>query len=128
MKIQAATGLRTTRASADLPFGIAGSRGPRQDAMVDNDLSALLRDHMATPFPGSVEKGIYYGRVDSVMIGADIFGWASRVAAGEELPEIDRGGLTKARDDLMASLPAFPLDARRYFEVVAQIATSALDG
>lgn len=93
---------------------------------MDNELSALLRQHFETPFPTSVEKGIEYGLVDSVLIDADIYGWASRVAAGEDLPETERRALMKARDELIASLDAFPHDARPYYEVVAHIGTEAL--
>ena len=107
-------------------FCIARARRTRHDTFVDKDLAVLLREHMATPFPRSVEKGIDYGLVDPVMIDADIYGWASRVAAGEDLPQIERRGLMKARDELIASLNAFPDDARPYYERVAQIATHAL--
>ena len=98
----------------------------RHDALMDNDLSVLLREHMATPFPTSVEKGIDYGLVDSVMIGADIYGWASRIAAAEDLPENERHGLMTARDELVASLGAFPDDARPYYELLVQIVIRAL--
>ena len=93
---------------------------------MDDDLAALLRQHLETPFPTTVEKGVDYGLVDSVMIDADIHGWASRVAAGENLPEIEQRRLMKARNELMVSLDAFPHDARPYYDVLACIAAKAL--
>jgi hypothetical protein len=94
--------------------------------VVDIDLSARLREHLERPFPSSVEKGVDYGTVDPVMIDADIYGWASRVAAGETLSEDDQARLNVAHDQLIASLDAFPEDARPYYEAVAQIAAAAI--
>ena len=93
---------------------------------MDNDLSDLLRQHIEIPFPTGVVKGDQYGLVNSVMIGADIYGWASRVAAGEDLPEIEQRRLMEARDELLASLDAFPPEARPYYELVARVGTQAL--
>jgi hypothetical protein len=73
-----------------------------------------------------VTKGIDYGSVDPVMIGSDIFGWAKRVERGEVLTHEERSRLASARDDLVASIDEFPPDARDYFEVVLDIADSAL--
>ena len=91
-----------------------------------DDLSALLRNHIATPFPASVTKGIDYGSVDPVMIGADIYGWAKRVEQGEALTNDERSRLASARDDLAASIDEFPPDARPYYVVVLDIADAAL--
>ena len=78
------------------------------------------------PFPASVEKGVDYGLVDPVMIGADIYGWATRIEGGTVLNPVDRDRLAAARDGLLASLPEFPADARPYYELVLNIANEAL--
>jgi hypothetical protein len=46
---------------------------------------------MAEPFPHSVEKGEDYGEVDAVMIGADIYGWASRSGSLSSVYDLGRG-------------------------------------
>jgi hypothetical protein len=79
------------------------------------------------PFPDSVTKGLDYGEVDTVMIGADIYGWASR-ATGGALPELDRAGLRQSADELERSIGAFPADARPYYERILRIARLALAG
>lgn len=78
---------------------------------------------MAEPFPECVEKGEHYGEVDAVMIGADIFGWASRVSS---LGFLDVVRLRQASDELERSLAAFPIDARPYYERILRIARLAL--
>ena len=95
------------------------------DAPVD-ELGDLLREHTEMPFPASVTKGVDYGLVDPVMIGADIFGWASRIEGGNVLNPADRDRLAAARDELLASLGEFPADARPYYELVLRIANQAL--
>ena len=90
------------------------------------ELQRLLAEHRATPFPSDVVKGRDYGSVDPVMIGADIYGWASRVSKGEPLTPVDRDRLRLARDDLVLSLAAFPETARPYYEQLVPIATAAL--
>jgi hypothetical protein len=90
------------------------------------DLKALLADHMAQPFPPSVSKGADYGEVNSVLIGPDIYGWASRVAQGATLLPEARRGLTTAQDELRRSLCAFPQDARPYYQLLIDIADAAL--
>lgn len=82
-----------------------------------------MRLHMAEPFPDSVEKGLDYGEVDAVMIGADIYGWATRVGS---LSDLDRSRLLQAADDLQRSVGAFPLEARPYYERILRIARLAL--
>lgn len=91
-----------------------------------SDLDDLLADHLAEPFPESVDKGRDYGLVDPIMIGADIFGWASRVAHGGSLSaeEVDRFG--DATDELERSIPEFPDDARDYYARLVRIADLAL--
>lgn len=69
------------------------------------ELQRLLAEHLATPFPSGVVKGRDYGCVDPVMIGADIYGWASRVSKGEALTSVDRDRLRLARDDLYGRWP-----------------------
>lgn len=57
------------------------------------------------------------------MIGADIYGWASRA---DSLSELDRSRLLQAADELQRSIGAFPRDAQPYFERVLRIARLAL--
>ena len=84
-----------------------------------------MAKHMSTPFPESVEKGLNYGEVDAVMIGADIYGWAVRAKSGS-LTTIDRDRLHLARDELARSLDAFPEQARPYYEQLVSLASAAL--
>ena len=87
-----------------------------------------MRAHMAEPFPPSVEKGEDYGEVDAVMVGADIYGWASAVRDGASLGPTDRALFGQTADELARSLSAaFPLDARPYYERVLRITRLALD-
>lgn len=89
-------------------------------------LKALMREHMASTFPPSVEKGETYGQVDAVMVGADIYGWCSSIASGSRLPEQNTNALHRLRDDLRQSIAAFPEDARPYYEQLVQMASAAL--
>lgn len=82
-------------------------------------LAEEMRLHMAEPFPDSVEKGLDYGEVDAVMIGADIYGWATRAGS---LSELDRSRLSQAADELQRSIAAFPPDAQPYYERILRIA------
>jgi hypothetical protein len=84
-----------------------------------------MRAHMAEPFPGSVQKGEDYGEVDAVMVGADIYGWADRASS---LSPVDVARLRQAAQELERSLPAFPADARPYYERILRIARLALNG
>jgi hypothetical protein len=84
-----------------------------------------MRAHMAEPFPHSVEKGEDYGEVDAVMIGADIYGWASRSGS---LSSIEVARLRQAAGELERSLTAFPVEARPYYERVLRIARLAPNG
>jgi len=86
-------------------------------------LEEEMRLHMSEPFPDSVAKGLDYGEVDAVMIGADIYGWASRA---DSLSELDRSRLLQAADELQRSIGAFPRDAQPYYERVLRIARLAL--
>jgi len=86
-------------------------------------LAEEMRLHMAEPFPDSVEKGLDYGEVDAVMIGADIYGWAARVT---RLSELDRSRMRQAAEELQRSIGAFPPDAQPYFERILGIARLAL--
>lgn len=83
-----------------------------------------MRQHLASAFPTSVEKGLDYGEVDAVLIDADIYGWATR--AGSLTPD-DRTRLTTAMDELARSLSEFPTDARPYYERLVRIARLTLD-
>ena len=82
--------------------------------------------HRNVLFPESVEKGIDYGEVDAVMVDADIFGWASRVAGGEALVTAERLALGKTRGELANSLHEFPKDARPYYKALVTLASAAL--
>ncbi len=89
-------------------------------------LSRLIDEHRAAPFPESVEKGIGYGEVEPVLVGADIYGWAIRVAAGEMLDRAARLALGDARNELRRSLQEFPVDARPYYQTLIALASAAL--
>ena len=89
-------------------------------------LDDLLAAHLREPFPVSVEKGRDYGDVDPVMIGADIYGWASKVARTGGLTAEDTRRLVNARDELVRSLVVFPSDARAYFQRLLHLAEVAL--
>lgn len=91
---------------------------PVAEALVDE-----MRLHMAEPFPDSVEKGLDYGEVDAVMIGADIYGWATRVGS---LSKQDRSRLFEAAEELQRSIAAFPPDAQPYYERILRVARLAL--
>jgi hypothetical protein len=90
------------------------------------NLATLLAEHRSAPFPDNLVKGIDYGSVDAVMIGSDIYGWAVRVADGRGITAVQRERLRTARDELQQSLPAFPEDARPYYEMLVEIASAAL--
>jgi hypothetical protein len=90
---------------------------------VADTLAVEMRLHMSEPFPDSVEKGLDYGEVDAVMIGADIYGWATRAGS---LTELDRSRLAQAADELQRCIGAFPLDAQPYYERILRIAGLAL--
>ena len=92
--------------------------------MTNRDLAAEMKAHMREPFPDSVEQGADYGEVDAVIIGADIYGWASRSGS---LCTLDRSRLQQATQELERSLAAFPPEARPYYERVLRIARLALD-
>lgn len=91
--------------------------------MAGSDLPDELRAHLADPFPESVVKGKDYGEVDAVMIGADIYGWASQ---GESLDAHDRRRLRRAADQLEKSIRVFPADAQPYYQRLLRIARLAL--
>jgi len=93
---------------------------------MSDDLADEMRLHDADPFPDSVEKGCQYGEVDAVMIGADIYGWASLVASGVRLRGDQRSGLQRAAGELQRSISDFPDDAQPYYERVLRIAQLAL--
>lgn len=82
-----------------------------------------MRLHVAELLPDSVEKGLDYGEVDSVMIGADIYGWATRAGS---LSQLDRSRLLQAAGELDRSIRAFPPDAQPYYERILRIARLAL--
>jgi hypothetical protein len=90
---------------------------------VANNLTEEMRLHMAEPFPNSVEKGLDYGEVDAVMIGADIYGWAIRAGS---LSELERTRLARAAAELDRSIEAFPPDAQPYYVRILRIARLAL--
>jgi hypothetical protein len=81
---------------------------------------------MAEPFPETVEKGAEYGQVEPVMIDADIYGWASSVAAGGRLSSADRARLRQAADELENSIGQFPVGAQPYFRRLLDIAEQTL--
>jgi hypothetical protein len=86
-------------------------------------LADAMSRHRAEDFPDSVTKGLDYGEVDAVMIGADIYGWATTAGS---LLDLDRARLRQAADELERSIEAFPPDARPYFERILRIARLTL--
>jgi hypothetical protein len=92
---------------------------------VTDALTEEMRLHMAEPFPDSVTKGLDYREVDAVMIGADIYGWATEAVSGM-LSGLDRSRLGRTADELERSIPAFPAQARSYYERLLRIARLAL--
>lgn len=85
-----------------------------------------MQEHMAAPFPDSVEKGMDYGDVEPVLIDADIYGWALNVAEGSRLDVVHRQRLRSARDDLVRSLSLLPEDAHGYYRRLVEMAAEAL--
>lgn len=77
--------------------------------------------HLAEPFPNAVDKGGMYGEVDPVMVGADIYGWASQGS----LDGAQRRSLREVGDQLGRSLNYFPSEARPYYERLVRIARLA---
>ena len=88
---------------------------------VDDAQAAELAEHLASPFPTSVEKGEVYGEVEPVMIDADIFGWVSH----DRLDPLQKRAFREAADELARSLDALPADARPYFERLLRLARRA---
>lgn len=86
---------------------------PRHHGVV-TDLSDLMSRHLAAPFPDEVENGRDYGLVDTVMIGADIYGWAL-AASRQSLDADGRRLLSEARAELASSLSEVPAPARPYY-------------
>ena len=81
---------------------------------------------MQESFPETVERGRHYGRVDAVMIGADIYGWATR-ALPSRLYGTDKVRLRELAYDLSQSIDDFPADAQPYYERLLRIAHLALE-
>jgi hypothetical protein len=90
------------------------------------DLAEEMRHHLEEPFPATVMKGESYGEVNSVLIGADVYGWALRASRGEALPLLEFERLRGAADALDRSIAVFPRDAQPYYERVLRIARLAL--
>jgi hypothetical protein len=86
-----------------------------------------MAKHLAEPFPSMVVKGLDYGNVDAVMIGADIYGWSTRVDSVEKpLTEDEWTRFELAASDLAKSIPEFPHAARPYYELILRMARAAL--
>ena len=90
---------------------------------VADTLADEMRLHMAEPFPDSVEKGLEYGKVDAVMIGADIYGWATRAGS---LSDLDLSRVRQAAEELQRAVAAFPPDAQPYYARILRIARLTL--
>jgi hypothetical protein len=91
---------------------------------VADSLAEEMRCHMAEPFPESVQRGLDYAEVDAVMVGADIYGWATRAGS---LSERDRSRLAQTAAKLQRSITAFPPDAQPYYQRILRIAQLTLD-
>lgn len=92
-----------------------------------NRLAQLMTEHMAMEFPSAIDKGLDYGEIDPVMIGADIYGWALGVSKGTPLNAVDRRRLQAAYGELIRSIDEIPAPARPYFEHLARLAEATLD-
>jgi hypothetical protein len=88
-------------------------------------LEELMTEHQRMPFPDSVEKGADYGEVNSVLIGADIYGLALKASRGE-LEADDLQTLLVDRDRLVRSIADFPERARSYYELILKLATATI--
>jgi hypothetical protein len=106
-----------------MPRSVRGEGGLYAEIVAET-LADEMRLHWAEPFPDSVEKGRDYGEVDPVMIGADIYGWATRAGS---LDDADRSQLSQAAEELRRSISAFPPAAQPYYERILRIADLALD-
>ena len=93
---------------------------------MSSHLELLIQEHLAMPFPESVDKGLDYGEIEPVMIGADIYGWATGVASGSRLDVERRQQLIAARAALERSIGALPEQARPYFELIVRLADATL--
>jgi hypothetical protein len=82
-----------------------------------------MRDHLAAPWPESVERGNEYSGLDIVMVDADIYGYSTRA---KSLSPDERDSLSVAARDLEAVLGRLPEDAQPYFERLIPIARLAL--
>jgi hypothetical protein len=91
-------------------------------------LRDLLEEHLAADFPTEIEKSEFYGSIDPVMIGADIFGWVSSYASGSPLDDVARAGLEQARLDLGESMSALPTSTRPYYALLLRVADTAIQG
>lgn len=79
----------------------------------------MLREHLATPWPESVERGSEYDGVNLVLVDADIFAVVSRE---EPASADDRAWLVKTADNLENVLAQLPVAARPYFGCLVEIA------
>jgi hypothetical protein len=90
------------------------------------NLKKMMKAHLRMPFPAGVERGAEYGEVNSVLIDADIFGWALQASRGK-LSRDDAYKLQISKDKLDRSLEYFPERARNYYESLVALASAALD-
>jgi hypothetical protein len=89
-------------------------------------LTALMADHMARPFPEGVVKGMDYGRVDAVMVDADIHSWCQTIARGGTLSPEENDRFRELCHDLELSLEYFPDVGRPYYAALLEMAEVAL--
>jgi hypothetical protein len=89
-------------------------------------LEELMAEHQRIPFPDCIEKGEDYGEVNSVLIGADIYGWALKASRGELHPD-ELPTLVAARDRLERSIEDFPEGAKSYFQLILKLAVATIE-
>jgi hypothetical protein len=64
--------------------------------------------------------------VDSVLIDADIVGWATTISNFGDLDHRDRSALRRCRDDLEVAIDLMPSEARPFYLELLRIANLAV--
>jgi hypothetical protein len=88
-------------------------------------LADLLAEQLQEPWPADLEKGESYGTIEPVMAQADVFGWSLAALHGA-LSNSDRKSLSEYADEIEASLKYLPPVGRTSFELVVELARTAV--